>query len=463
MRYLLAIATVLLAAPTARANPMDVYGMGARSASMGGAVTSDVEDFSANYHNPAGLVRSDELRLSVGYFLSDLSMEINGVDSELETVRGVVFGLVAPGKIGDVEFAFGLGGHLNDHLLSRTLGRPPDETRWLLHDNRPHRIFLATTLAVRPVDWLLLGGGIAFQSRSSSQLGIRGDIAVDAGSMLNGEPSGIDPEAESRLEHSLQSELTTIRYPQVGIQIVPIPELSFGLAYRGEFELRVNLEAEVDSTLDARVVRGSPGVPIPAYFELVSDSINAFQPQQVAFGTSYKPMERLSINAEVTWVDWSAFKSPIGLSQIVLDIDIPPGLPVDLNIPDEVQGSEPIPAGFKDRWVPRIGVEYGAVRATAWDLDLRAGYFYEKSPMPNQVGLTNFVDTDRHVMSVGAGFALKDLEPTIDGWLRFDAFFQYAYLPKRETIKQSLVNPVGDYWARGHMFTGGINAEVAFE
>ncbi|MFW6050368.1 MAG: OmpP1/FadL family transporter [Myxococcota bacterium] len=463
MARLLAIATVLLAASTARANPMDVFGFGARSSSMGGAVTADVEDFSANYYNPAGLVRGDELRLSVGYFMADMDMEVNGVDSRLETVRGLTFGVVAPGSFGDVDFAFGLGGHLNDHLLSRTLGRPPDEVRWIQYDNRPHRIFLSTHLALRPVDWLLIGGGIAFQSRSQSVLGVRGEIAVDAGEASSGAPSGVDPEAESRLEHSLQSELTTIRYPQVGVQIVPREDLSFGVVYRGEFDLRVRLEAEVDANLDARFAPGMDGLDIPAYFSLLSDSINAFQPQQVSFGGRWKPLDRLSLNAEVTWMDWSAYRSPIGRSEVDLDIRIPDGLPVDLDIPDEVQGSDFIDANFEDRWVPRVGIEYAAVREPAWTLDVRAGYFYEKSPMPHQIGLTNFVDTDRHAVSAGLGAALRQLEPTIDGWIRLDAFFQYSYLPERETIKQSLVNPAGDYRARGHIFTGGATVELAFE
>lgn len=462
MKRALHIAVVLLAASgiasSARANPMDVFGLGARSSSMGGAVTADVEDFSANYYNPAGLVRGDALRLSVGYLYGDMDMQVDGRDSGVQPVHGLTFGIVAPGHFGKVGFAFGLGGHLNDNLLSRTLSQPPDQVRWILYDNRPHRILLSTNLALRPWPWLLIGGGISFQSRSASELDIRGNIAVDAGQILSGTPTGVDPETDSRLEHQLKSKLETIRYPQVGMQIVPLDNLSFGVVYRGQFALDVLLEAKVDAQLDAVLVPGAPPISIPAFFHLVSDSVNAFLPQQVSIGGHYQPIPRLSINAEVTWVDWSAFKSPIGLSQVSLDI--PTNL---IDVPDEVNGSEPIPAYFHDRWVPRIGIEYGAVRKTAYDIDVRAGYVYEKSPMPDQTGVTNFVDSDRHVVSVGAGIALKDLEPTIRGALHFDVFFQYSYLPERTTIKDSLVNPVGDYRARGQIFTAGANVEVAFE
>ena len=49
---------------------------------------------------------------------------------------------------------------------------------------------------------------------------------------------------------------------------------------------------------------------------------------------------------------------------------------------------DPVPK-WKDTWIPRIGIEYYPVPIIA----LRGGYFYELSPIPDQVGV--------HITAVG--------------------------------------------------------------
>ncbi|MGZ3442669.1 MAG: OmpP1/FadL family transporter, partial [Polyangia bacterium] len=64
---LVALALFALGETAARANPMDVFGAGSRATAMGGAATAASEDSSANYYNPAGLVRGHDLRIDIGY------------------------------------------------------------------------------------------------------------------------------------------------------------------------------------------------------------------------------------------------------------------------------------------------------------------------------------------------------------------------------------------------------------
>jgi long-chain fatty acid transport protein len=457
-RVLIAIGIALAIAggdaARASAQPMDTYGMGSRSIAMGGAVTADVADFSANYYNPAGLVRGEHVRIGLGWQGAHHELAIDDLDSNVDSVHGLVTGLVVPGNIDGFRFAFGLGLHLNDDRVSRTRALPTSRPRWELYDNRPHRTFLATHLAVRPWDWLLIGGGISFLSYSSNELALRGDI------------DALRPDGGTRLEHEVHASLSTIRYPQAGIMVMPIPELSFGLVYRGQFSL--------DNSLLARV--GMPGVSsdtrllvseytIPAYFHLVSQSVNAFVPQQLSLGASWSPTAEVRINAEVTWVNWSAYVSPIGSSTIVLDIDpsaLPPELRDMIRVPGEIRGSSPIAANFEDRFVPRIGVEGIAVRDPALEVTVRGGAFYEQSPVPEQQGIANLVDTDRIALSAGAGLRLTQLRPLIDGWLAFDLHLQWSILPERTTRKLSAVDVVGDWRAGGHIFAGGLTMELGF-
>lgn len=442
-------AVCLAPGPAASAQPMDTYGMGSRAVAMGGAVTADVEDFSANYYNPAGLVRGEHTRVAIGWMGVHHDLRIDGLDSHVDPVTGLVAGLVVPGRLGGLRFAFGLGLHLNDARVSRTRTLPRSRPRWEFYDNRPHRTFLATHLAIRPFDWLLVGGGISFLSYSSNRLSIRGDIDPFA-------------PARTRLEHDFVANLTTIRYPQLGVQITPMPELSFGLVYRGQFSLDNELVATVGSPgpdSDTRIVVGD--LDIPGYFSLVSESVNAFVPHQVSVGATVEPIPGLRVAVEVTWLNWSAYVSPIGRSDIRLDIEVPPELRDTIRVPERIEGSTPIPANFQDRFVPRLGVEGVAVREPALELRLRGGGFYESSPVPEQTSLSNLVDCDRIALSAGAGVRLTRLRPLIDGWIAFDLHVHTSILPERITRKASPVDLVGDWRASGWFFAAGLTAEVA--
>tara|TARA_B100001750_G_scaffold242263_1_gene255350 strand:+ start:223 stop:1575 length:1353 start_codon:yes stop_codon:yes gene_type:complete len=427
----------------AHATPPDTHGFFSRSISLGGAVTADVEDASANYYNPAGLVRSGQLRLSIGYMDVHHFLELNGQRSDVERHGALIVGLVAPVNLGDARFAFGLGLHLPDQRLARTRSAVVDRPRWEMYDTRPGRIYLATNLAFSPVSWLTLGVGITFQAPSELTLDIRGD--ADA----------FMPDTQSRLEHQFRGDLTSIRYPQAGLQIRPHEMISIGLAYRGSFELRNTIIALADANITG------VGEPIPLDFSLVAITTSMYGPQQASLGFAFDPTSRLHFSVELTWYDWSKHPSLIADQEIILRADPPPGLNID--IPDEITSLEPLPLGLHDTWVPRIGVEVGLVETDAVQVDGRLGYVYENSPFPAQTGILNFVDNDKHTFSLGFGLTLSDLRPTLPGTLRFDVHGIYSYLPARDHVKTSTVDPVGDYRSAGHLAGGGAALEIAFE
>lgn len=439
------LVAILALAPTARATPPDTIGFGSRSTALAGAVGADVEDWTANYYNPAGLVRDTALRLGGGYVASRQEHEINGVDSRLEPIRGTSLGFAAPAQLAGIRFAFGLGLHLNDQRLSRTRSAVLTRPRWELYDTRPHRVWLTANFALRPVDWLLIGAGITFNSPSELRLDIRG-----TGDLIR-------PEVNSRLEHQFAGDLRSIRYPIAGVQILPHEQVSIGATYRGEYQLENLIVAEVDAAFTGF------GDPVPAYFLLEAETISTFGPQQLDISVAWQPNERLRIGFDLTWVDWSEYESPIADQTILLELEVPPALRDTIMVPDSIEVPPRDPLGLKDRFVPRVGVEYLTIETEALELRVRGGYFYERSPFPEQRGSTSFVDNDRHAFTVGAGLVLDGLRPTLPGWLRFDAHFGFAFLPERVHEKDSLVHPVGDFTASGHQLSGGLDVELAFE
>ncbi len=123
--------TIALVFPRiAHANPLDTFGFGSRETAMSGAVSADVADFSANYYNPAGLARAKSLEISIGYFRADHFLKIDGKENAIDPVRGIVAGVVAPGELFKIPFAFGLGLHLPDARISRIRALPQQTPRW---------------------------------------------------------------------------------------------------------------------------------------------------------------------------------------------------------------------------------------------------------------------------------------------------------------------------------------------
>ncbi len=433
------------AASAARANEADTYGLGSRAAALGGAVAADATDFSGNYYNPAALVGAPGLSLSIGYIHVDNHLSINDRDTGVAPAHGIVGGLVAPGKLFGIPFAFGLGTYLPDAGLSRIKALRQETPRWALYDERASIVFLAANLAIRPFPWLDLGGGVAFLAATQGRFAISG--SADIAHPYN-----------SQLTHEVDADLTSIRYPQVGARI-KIGGLGYlGLVYRGQTKLELGINARLSGTVLA----------IPLRYELASHTIDAFLPQQVVLGASFQKVKRLRVNVDLTFVNWAAYESPTAQTRAHLALDLPA-----LMLPPDPKPTVVIPPAFENRLVPRVGVEYtlsaaGSIRRVhdedrrLVEIPLRAGYVFESSPVPPQTGVTNFVDADRHTLSLGAGLIVNAPFAVFPGRLELDVHAQLSILPERVTRKDNPADFVGDYRAGGSMLGLGSTLSAVF-
>jgi long-chain fatty acid transport protein len=178
------------------------------------------------------------------------------------------------------------------------------------------------------------------------------------------------------------------------------------------------------------------------------------------------------VNLDLAWVNWSAYESPTARTRAHLEAEPPPGTPVDL--PEDPRPTTVIPPDFEDRLVPRLGAEYvlgfGARRKVSGsDVELplvqipvRAGYAYERSPVPDQTGRTNFVDADRHTVSLGAGLTLNAPGKILAGTLRLDAHAALSILPERVITKANPSDFIGDFRADGTMINVGATLGASF-
>jgi long-chain fatty acid transport protein len=454
-RLALSLAPVALVALSseAAASAPGTYGLGSRQAALAGAATADATDFSACFYNPAGLTSARGLELSVGYMYADNRLRMNGRDNDVADISGIAAGIVAPGKIAGVPFAFGIGAYLPDDGLSRIRALRQETPRWELYNDRSLILFLSAHLAVRPLPWLEVGGGLAFLAATRGRFAIRGEANV------------LRP-YDSALEHEVDADLTSVRYPIAGVRAKLWDYGYLGVAYRGESKLDLSLEANLDGVVDFA------GIDVPLRYTLATRTIAAFQPQQAVFGLSFQKVPGLRVNVDLAWVNWSAYDSPTARTRAHLEAEPPPGTPVDL--PEDPRPTTVIPPAFEDRLVPRLGAEYvlgfGARRKVSGSeearplvqIPVRAGYAYERSPVPDQTGRTNFVDTDRHTLALGAGFTLNAPGKILPGTLRLDVHAALSILPERVITKANPSDFIGDFRADGTMINGGATLSASF-
>ena len=117
---------------------------------------------------------------------------------------------------------------------------------------------------------------------------------------------------------------------------------------------------------------------------------------------------------------------------------------------------------FHDIFVPRVGLEYTALDSTWLGLAVRGGYAYEPSPAPPQRGLTNYVDGDKHAVSLGLGVRLTDPSGVFPKPVWIDLGGQLIHLVERRYEKADPADPVGDYVASGRVLTAGTTASFRF-
>lgn len=437
----LAIAAALAAlAPPAAANPIDAFGLGARGAAMGGAQTAAVDDSSASYYNPAALARLDDLHIDFGYRAALPLLEINGLDLGVDSSRGLTVGIATPGEIAGMRVALGSAIFLPDQNVSRIRSLPRSQPRFALYDNRPQRLFFAANLAVAITDRLSIGGGISYMSNTEGAVTLEGRL-------------GFPNAADSDLDLDIDVDLVTIRYPQAGVSYQVNEWLGIGASYRGEFKLVSDLKIRVEGDIGA--ANADPLVS-DGFLDLRSVIEDLFQPAQLTAGARIDAGRGWLIAADVGYHRWSRFTNPSASIELELELG-------EFNDLVDLAEQPPLPdPHYHDILVPRLGIEGPLLQTADSTLLVRAGYSWEPSPAPEQIGETNFVDNDKHTMSLGFGYTASRLGEIFLKPISIDVYAAMTWLPDRAHQKLSPVDPVGDYRAGGVIPQLGVSSRWRF-
>ena len=162
---------------------------------------------------------------------------------------------------------------------------------------------------------------------------------------------------------------------------------SIGVQFRSEIQAKINGDAEFSG-------------PAAALFKPTKFHSSFKTPPQFIVGISTKVIPRWTINADVEWEGWST------VGTIPLHFESTPGSVFNQQTVAQAgctNRQTVAQAGcrlWKNSYVYRIGAEYAATDRVA----LRAGYFYDETPIPDDTFETNIPNANLHAFTAGSGY-----------------------------------------------------------
>jgi len=404
---LLACALTLTCAP-AFANPLDIFGFGARGAAMG-AMTAAADDYTAVYYNPGALalapagmgagiaVSYDDVTIRLkprptGYDLPDLGpgaavvgsryrLRSRSDNTDIPNTYGMHIGGV--GSLGSERLRIGFAAFLPLNRLGQQVAPYPDEREQYFSNSLQFELIgqpasqqvIMFAAAYRLTPWLALGTGLSMlpQSTTASQVYVP------------------DPGHQDKVNMAVSNDQVG-RFAQLaGVLVTPSDHWQAGVTWRGENYFAINLDTE----LQIKGFQTDTGsYPIHQRAQVLSN----YQPHEFLMGVNYAE-NGVQFVADAVYALWSRYRNHQGEQN----------------------------SGFADTWSARAG---GSWQVTT-DRVLRAGLRWEPSPVPPQTGRTNYVDNDRVVASIGAGHRMHMFGSALEvGW-----YIQASHLMPRDTNK----------------------------
>ena len=396
----LAVASLLLVPAPARASLVELFGASSRSQGMGSTGVAGARDFSALYYNPALLARAPDT-FSVEYEQAyvDLSVllmdrpagydppyydyrlnprdDFNPDPSLWAVTVGATFDFgtdfLSAGFLALIPSA-GVGNQ-EAHFSNETEQYFSNTVHMELLGPRVQTQTIIMGFAMNATHWLSVGVGFVFDTVSNSSNEIYTPNAAD--------PTTV----EMNLKVAQDSDLALV----AGVHADLGKGFSAGLTARDEHFFALTGSNIIQ-------IHGLEGKD-DYLLEQPMDFTLHYSPRTFAAGLAYSN-DMLAVELDASYVQWSRY------------ID-----------------ARRNPAGFTDSFDLSLGVEYEILGA-----DTRVGVRYTPSPVPEQVGRTNFADNDRIALTTGVGGTLNILGAD----LGVDIHFQAILLPEQTSTKEVL-------------------------
>jgi len=355
-----------------------VYEWSARGNALGGAMVARDADPSAVAYNPACItdLPGDQIQLGGTLIAPMASMDVENSATNDMDMADSVWALPTAyytRQLSD-HYWFGIG------MFSRVgLGTDyENQDTWIGRYNCSYAaiksVSITPTLALRFNDQFSLAFG------------------VDA--------TYLDFGYNSVLPYNFKQEISADGWGygiNLGARYRPYDWLAFGLMWRSEIQLSVDGEVEFSK-------KGATPLSVLGFSETGVSGTEPV-PESVTFGVMVKPFDKLSLECDAVWTNWSAYETLI----------IKYGDPL-YGVRSQAQSEK----NWHNTWRFEFGAEYALTDA----IDLRVGYVYDQSPVNDDYEDYAVPCTDRQIVTLGAGWEINE------NWM-VDVSYGYLWMTDR--------------------------------
>jgi long-chain fatty acid transport protein len=399
----LASVLMLAAIAPAHAGGFRVEAQGAAALGQGLAFTAAVEDPTAIYYNPAGLTALPGTQVAVfGNWITTSARFTNlnatppfiAADQREDDQNPSVFpsGLYVTNAIWPrVNFGLGIFAPYGLALDRASNGN----TQFTMTHARLQTIDVNPIVALQLHPMLSLAVG----------LDLIGAVAeLDRAVLL---PPPAPPGTASRFTFRDGTDFAV--GSTVSLGGTPLPGWRWGVVYRSAVRLNLDGRAHVDATTITSQIDDDATIALTL-------------PLTLAAGAAYEPTPSWLVTADGVWTDWSSTDR------------------LDLSTSNALLANHPASKSrraWRDTWGARVGTRYHL--GPGWTV--RAGYYWNPTPVPGSTLDSLLPDANRHELGVGAGYA----------WERTRVDLAYSHLFVADRTTETNVNDasaVGIYHTR---------------
>lgn len=427
------VAAVSLAVGEAHAGGFYVPEIGSRAASLGVAVTSDVADPSATFHNPAGLANADGLQIelaadlffpSVTFFRRPHVDPNTGENLRYDSVSNTNPVIAAP--------FLGASYRLNERLTAGLAVFAPfgATLEYPLEGSQRH---VVTKIALRTI---FVSPSIGVKLPSGFSVGIAanviyGDLVLEQRNAIpyvTGDPEQYpDPEGSIQGSTRLEGKDPFSLGATIGVGWHD-ERIAVGASVMTPVTLRLKGEAHVENPGIAPLIDSNNNTLQAAGARDDSIRVNIPLPLIARFGVAVKPTKQWRVGADVNWQRWSTFKT---LSVDFVNehelLPTPGAYLYDVNVENN----------WKDTWSARLGVE---AEPFTTPITLRAGVLWDQSPIDDRHFSVLTPDSDKLGISAGVRYSL----PVRGGKLDLSLAAMHLFLRERNVAPASNGDPGSD-------------------
>ena len=379
VRFILTVALIVFANISLSANGLNLNGVGSKAIAMGGAFIGQADDYSAIFWNPAGLVQMKNPSLS--FFATALmptgtyAFPAYGVDAQ--TKAGIYpSGALTYFKPISEKLVIGIGAYVP----------AGSGAEWDVEDLKALTFNKTKGSAGNTLIWKSMIGVISLSPvvsyKISDSFSMGASLNINYAFMKLQKPATLQF-LSLKFAEQYKEDTTAVGFGATfGMMLKPVDTLSIGLTVRTPVSITFKGDATNDLANNFVLQLAAPGIPIESGIER-----KATWPLWAGLGISFKPMDKLTLNADLQFTQWEKLQAiEADYDNALWQARFAAGGKLDLKWEDKIQY--------------RVGMEY----AISDKLAMRAGYYYDPSPSPAETLSILLPEITYNVITVGFGY-----------------------------------------------------------